>query len=269
MMRSHPSPTPDVGLKEHSCPATQDRSEEMYRQLFLDPLERLGVDIEANEVLCRFLGWCAALPGVTKLDHCTFVTHARHTALFLDHWASLGFSLHGEWNTTRYPARHLALTRGKMEGYPWEDMVGLTVSDHPDSPLHRMIPPMPTPFDQTHQLQHIAINIAPEADMAAVRAALQAEGVCFMTPILSYAARNGAGLQQMFTATESHFFVEFAQRIPSEDGEPFGGFHIETIDDLYAALDRAETDWTARSVETRAQHRRWLPRQVRFRADAR
>jgi hypothetical protein len=160
----------------------------------LRPLERLGVDAADNAALFRFLGRCATIPGISKLDHCTFVTPFEHTEQFLTHWASQGFAFHGEWRTIRYPARHIALVRGRPSGFPWEEMVGLTVSDDPGCPIHRTMPPLRDHFALTHQLQHIAINIAPDADMHAVRSALEAMGVRFMTPVLSYDDGSGAGL---------------------------------------------------------------------------
>ena len=101
--------------------------------------------------------------------------------------------------------------------------------------------------------------------MAELKAILEAGGVRFMTPILRYEDANGAGLRQLFTATERHFFVEFAQRIPGADGEPFGGFNTTIIDDLYAALDASESYWSALTPVERVRHRSWIPRQVRFR----
>ena len=232
------------------------------------PLERLGIFAEQNPALFRFLDLCARTPGVSKIDHCTFVTAFRHTEMFLAHWAKRGFGPHGEWNTVRYPARHIALVRGRPAGFPWEEMVGLTVSDDPDNPIHRTMEPMQDAFAQTHQLQHIAINVSPDADMDAIKARLEDHGVRFMTPVLSYDDDNGAGLRQMFTATLGRFFVEFAQRIPNADGEPFSGFNTRIIDDLYEALDRSEEDWATLTPAQRAAHGQWLPEVVHFTRDA-
>jgi hypothetical protein len=228
------------------------------------PLERLGIDVAKNPALYRFLELCSTIPGISKIDHCTFVTRFEHTEMFLDYWASQGFTPHGEWNTTRYPARHIALVRGRPAGFPWEEMVGLTVSDHPDSPIHRTMPPLPEPFDQTHQLQHIAINVTHSADMHVIKTALEKQGIRFMTPVLSYDDGSGAGLRQMFTATDGNFFVEFAQRIPNPAGEPFSGFNVDIIDDLYKALDWAESSWASLDPVMQDRHLHWLPSQVQF-----
>ena len=47
----------------------------------------------------------------------------------------------------------------------------------------------------------------------------------------------------MFTATVARFFVEFTQRIPNADGEPFSDFNTRTIDDLHEAVDRSKAAW--------------------------
>ncbi|MEE4305156.1 MAG: hypothetical protein V2J19_13495, partial [Wenzhouxiangella sp.] len=140
-----------------------------------------------------------------------------------------------------YPARHIALIRGGREGHPWEDMVGLSVSDEHRSPIERSLDNVDLDDRAvTHTLQHVALHVNKDAEMEAVRRKLAGLDVPWMTEVLSYRDPNGAVLRQMFThPTDQGFFVEFAQRKPSADGKPYGGFDPDIIDDLYQALDDA------------------------------
>ena len=223
------------------------------------PLERLGITAPENPALFRFLELCARTDGINKVSHCNFVTESPCSKASLEHWCDLGFHKQGEWNTERFPARHISLTRGRAEGVPWDELVGLTIRDD-DAPQAIPI----SQRVQPHELQHISLSIDPRADMEVIRAALERHGVRFMTPVLTDHDPAGAGLRRMFTATQGRFFVEFAQQVPGEDGQHFDGLCAETIEDLYQALDGADADWASLTPSERAAHTHWLPDHVQL-----
>ena len=74
-------------------------------------------------------------------------------------------------------------------------------------------------------LQHVAYSVEPDVDMDMVFNELKQTGMQLMTSVLTY--REGTGARR-------------------PDGEPFGGFDPENIDDLYQAYD---------------DYSRWLDRQ--------
>lgn len=178
---------------------------------------------------------CGECDGIEKIDHITFVCPLSERDAFLQRWESKGFSHHGTWQTNRYPADHIALISGKSEGYPWTDMVGLSVqrSERDNRPLRESVRP-----HERDQTQHIAFNVSPDADIEALYQRMtDSWGLDLMTPILRYTDDNGAGLRQWFTAPVNGLFIEFVQRIPNARGEPYSGFDPDIIDDLYQALD--------------------------------
>jgi hypothetical protein len=77
-----------------------------------------------------------------------------------------------------------------------------------------------------------------------------------MTEVLSYKDESGAELHQMFTRPNGFFFIELVQRIPNQEGEPYGGFDPDIIDDLYMAL-------AANGIDPYANES-WLPTHVEF-----
>lgn len=212
-----------------------------YPDALVGAFERIDLDPSDYPLYHGLIDQLSGMDEIDKIDHLTFITPWQHTDRFLEHWKSKGFKFHGEWNTRRYPARHLALIRGGREGHPWEDMVGLSVSDQPASPIDRSLANVQ--LDEravTHTLQHVALHVDKDADMHAVHQQLSESSVPWMTDVLTYHDPNGAELNQMFTQpTAQGFFVEFAQRKPSADGQPYGGFDPDIIDDLYQALDRS------------------------------
>lgn len=212
-----------------------------FPEALVGAFERIDLDVEDYPIYFELLDALASMEEIDKTDHLTFITPWEHTEAFLKHWKAEGFEFHGEWNTKRYPARHLALIRGAKPGHPWADMVGLSVSKEPNSPIERSLAAYePAEFSITHTLQHVALHVRSDADMHQVRAQLAEAGVPWMTEVLSYQDPNGAELHQLFTAPNPRgFFVEFAQRKPNADGEPYGGFDPDIIDDLYEALDRS------------------------------
>lgn len=212
-----------------------------YPDALVGAFERIGLDPADYPLYHDMLEQLSSMDEIDKIDHLTFITPHAHVDHFLDHWQAKGFDFHGEWNTLRYPARHIALIRGGREGHPWEDMVGLSVSDQHRSPIERSLDNVE--LDEraiTHTLQHVALHVNKDADMETVHHKLSELRVPWMTDVLSYRDPNGAVLRQMFTRpTDQGFFVEFAQRKPSADGKPYGGFDPNIIDDLYEALDRS------------------------------
>ena len=202
---------------------------------FLPTLERIGVNLDTPSDLRRILQLCGQCSAIEKIDHITFVCAPSERDAFLERWKSKGFSHHGIWQTHRFPADHIALISGKSEGYPWTDMVGLSVQSRkrPNRPLTESINP-----SQKNQTQHIAFNVHEDADVDALYARMAIGWkLDLMTPVLKYTDAHGAGLRQWFTAPVDGFFIEFVQRIPNARGEPYSGFDPDIIDDLYQALD--------------------------------
>jgi hypothetical protein len=224
---------------------------------FGEALESLGIIESRNPKLFRLLRLCNAYQEIEKIDHFTFVTHAKDTEVFLAYWRNEGFHWHGEWRTNAFPARHIALIRGNTPSYPWTDMVGLSISEQANQPLAQALA-LGDGFNrrETHQLQHIAFNVCPTASMSLLRAKLIGHGIEFLTDVLSYQDKHSAALHQMFTRPNGFFFIEFAQRIPNWEGKPYGGFDPRTIDDLYAALAENGTDPFG--------NKNWLPTHVEF-----
>ena len=226
----------------------------------LRPLATIGVREQDNSMLFALLRSCHRLGVVTKLDHATFVCRPTELEAFTSFWGERGFRLQGEWQTRRHPARHIAYVRGATPGYPWEEMIGVSVSDEPDSPINRFLSDEPSgPGGVRLELQHVAMNVAESADIDELRGELEAHGLSFMTPVLRYDDDNGAGLRQLFTSTDGRFFVEFVQRITGRSGEPFGGFDPGIIDDLYDALAVAPERWAGLSPRPRRRHAQSVP----------
>lgn len=200
---------------------------------FFRAMERVGLGAGAP-ALNHAIERCATLPALTKIDHITFVTTPALKRSFIERWEARGFSHHGTWHTYKYAASHTALVSGVSEEYPWETMVGLSVKTGPNAPLDRSV----TGPSGPEQAQHIAFNVDASADATQLYELQQQLGIEMMTPVLSYTSQEGAGLRQWFTRPVDGFFIEFAQRLPDIHGSPFGGFHPETIEDLYDALEQ-------------------------------
>lgn len=201
---------------------------------FLSTLQRVGVNLDHPINLRRILRLCEQCDGIEKIDHITHICAPSERDTFLQRWKARGFSHHGTWKTNRYPADHIALIRGKSEGYPWTDMVGLSVQTEGENrALSETVRPL-----ELDQVQHIAFNVRSDTDIEAL---YQQMASCWsldlMTPILRYTNAHGAGLRQWFTVPVHGFFIEFAQRMPNALGEPYSGFNPDIIDDLYQALD--------------------------------
>ena len=129
-------------------------------------------------------------------------------------------------------------------------MVGLSVPRQPstNAPIAETLSlgsRIGIPRQTTHQLQHIAFNVKAGASMEAVKAGLERAGLLFMTDVLTYHDDKGASIRQLFI-----------QRVPNVDGQPYGGFDPDIIDDLYRALDK---QIGARVV---AKSQGWVPPQV-------
>ena len=204
-------------------------------QHFLPTIERIGVNLGNYQDLRRILELCGECDEIAKIDHITFVCAPSERDAFLERWEAKGFSRHGIWQTKRFPADHIALIRGESDGYPWTDMVGLSVQGPKceNRPLSESVRPK-----ERDQTQHIAFNVNAEADIETLYARMsESWGLTLMTPILSYTDDHGAGLRQWFTAPVDGFFIEFVQRIANAQGEPYSGFDPDIIDDLYQALD--------------------------------
>ncbi|MCE9579643.1 MAG: hypothetical protein K8W52_41375 [Deltaproteobacteria bacterium] len=170
------------------------------------------------------------LRAIRHIDHVTYAGRLTNEQPFIAGWAQLGFHTHVRLETRRFPATHIALTNGATEGAPWGIMTGLSVSASERSPINEFV------RRYGEGIQHVAYSVDPRVDLDDVRRALEARGVAFMTPVLTYADdRTGAGLRQTFTAPAHAFgtFVEYVQRLPGRDGQPFDGFDIENIDGLY------------------------------------
>ncbi|PCK08018.1 MAG: hypothetical protein COA42_11275 [Alteromonadaceae bacterium] len=202
-----------------------------------DVLARIGINYDRTPGLLPVLTQCTECPEIEKIDHITFVCPPEERSNFLDRWKTRGFDHHGLWQTNRYPASHIALVSGKKEGYPWSDMVGLSVTDIRPKIGNRPLDITIKPSD-TDQTQHVAFNVNADADVEALYAKMLNDWqLDFMTPVLYYNDKFGAGLRQWFTAPVDGFFIEFVQRIPNAQGEPYSGFDPDIIDDLYEALD--------------------------------
>ena len=208
-------------------------------------IRRIGVGLDITPDLRRIVNLCQTSSAVEKIDHITFVCSPEQRENFLERWQTRGFDHHGVWNTERFPANHIALIRGKTQGYPWSDMVGLSVRD-PSPKLAN--PPLDfsvKPAEQD-QAQHIAFNIRADVDVEKLYQEMVTEWqIDLMTPVLYYTHENGAGLRQWFTAPVGGFFVEFVQRIPNQYGEPYSGFDPDIIDDLYQALNEQLSEQAA------------------------
>lgn len=164
---------------------------------------------------------------IKHIDHITYAISAHNEKREISNWKFLKELV--RLNTIKYPAIHIALTSAVNS---WEIMTGLSVSEDSKSPINEFIK------RYGEGVQHIAYSVDPNVDM---------EEFCnnlpntwdFMTPVLSYSDNNGAKLKQIFTKPSKPFgtFKELVQRLPNENGQPFNGFDIENIDELYRFYD--------------------------------
>ena len=148
-------------------------------------IQRIGVGLDITPDLRRIVNLCQASSAVEKIDHITFVCSPEQRENFLERWQTRGFDHHGVWNTERFPANHIALIRGETQGYPWSDMVGLSVRD-PSPKLAN--PPLDfsvKPAEQD-QAQHIAFNIRADVDVENLYPSTN----CGMAPLSRNVARK-------------------------------------------------------------------------------
>lgn len=169
------------------------------------------------------------LKAIRHIDHVTYVTDYANERRFIEQWSSLGFREHVRLHTLRWPATHIALISGATAEYPWATMTGLSISPDPHSPVNEFV------RRYGEGIQHTAYNIDPQVDMEELHKEMSALGWKFMTPVLTYRDAAGAKLRQMFIAPTVPYgpFVEFVQRLAGPNGQPFDGFDVTNIDDLY------------------------------------
>ena len=170
-------------------------------------------------------------------DHVTYVTRYAYKEAFLAHWHRQGLKLTPPIITQEFPAEHIAMVEQPGETQSCELMIGLSVSQDPESPINKLCDLVSDHVWSQGVLQHIAYSIDPSARMDQVRAELVGQGVTFMTPIFEYKEPSGAALRQMFVACLVPFgpFIEIVQRTAGTDGIPFQGFNGSQIDNLYRA----------------------------------
>ncbi len=169
------------------------------------------------------------LTSIRHIDHVTYVTAYNDEQRFCDTWHHLGFHETVRLRTVRFPATHIALVSGKIEGFPWLTMTGLSVSEDNASPINEFV------RRYGAGIQHVAYNVDPNVDVNEVYEMLKKDGWEFMTPVLNYSDENEGKLNQFFAKPEAPYgtFIEFAQRQEGKTGEIFGGFDTDIIDDLY------------------------------------
>jgi hypothetical protein len=185
--------------------------------------------------------------GLQCQDHATFVAAASDEQAFRSYWSERGLTAMDPLSPRRYPARHIAFAADPGNTVLCEDMIGLSVSDDPASPIIRTVELYGgSRVDErgdvaAGRLQHVAFAVERGHTMEAIRADLEALGVRFMTPILTFADASGSGaeLQQMFVACRVPYgpFVEIIRRGEGANGEPFQGFDPDQIDALYTYYD--------------------------------
>lgn len=173
------------------------------------------------------------LKSIRHIDHVTYVAAMENEAAFIKRWQSLGFREHVRLRSYRFPATHIALVSGATPEYPWATMTGLSISEDPASPVNEFV------RRYGEGMQHVAYNIHPLASMEEVHEEMKRLGWQFMTGVLTYAEPSGARLKQMFATPTLPYgpFVEFIQRLPGPDGQPYNGFDSMNIDDLYQGYD--------------------------------
>lgn len=183
--------------------------------------------------------------GLRCEDHATYVTSERDEDKFRAYWKDRGLRAVEPLMPTNYPARHIAFLADPGEYATCEDMVGLSVSYDPQSPINKSIHLYGGRRIDEHgeiapgRLQHIAYAADPEIGFAGLRRSMERNDCHFMTPILEFEDDNRATLRQMFIACVVPYgpFVEIVQRGLGDDGKPFTGFSAEQIDVLYAHYD--------------------------------
>lgn len=185
------------------------------------------------------------LTGMALDDHVAHVVTPGELEQFARFWTERGYAQLPALETTRYPAQHIGFTNPDEPNQP---MVALSVSSDDASPINRFIK-----LYGSHRLtetgeiamgsvQHIAYRIDPSVTtIEAVVSELSANGIRFMTPILSHIPNPTSELKQVFVACSVPWgpFVELVQRtaLPVTLTEPNGiakqGFASDQIDILY------------------------------------
>jgi hypothetical protein len=186
------------------------------------------------------------VPGLRCQDHVTFVAAAVDEGAFRAYWIARGLRAMQPIVAQRYPARHIAMSETPEATEVCENMIGLSVSDDPRSPVNRLVEIYGGHrIDErgrvaVGRVQHIAFAVENDCEMAEVRATLESQSVRFMTPILTFHdSDTGAYLEQMFVACLVPYgpFVEIIKRGTGRNGEPFQGFNADQIDTLYEHYD--------------------------------
>lgn len=181
-------------------------------------------------------------------DHTTYVVPYADKEAFLEYWTRRGLKAATPIITEEFPAEHIAMVERPGETRTCEQMVGLSVSNDPNSPINKLCE-LTKARGPLGKLQHIAYSVEPMEAMSSVREQLESQGVVFMTPILEYKDLSGAALRQMFVACEVPFgpFIEIIQRTLSPNGIPFQGFHSRQIDNLYRAYNAYSLELAGRA----------------------
>lgn len=171
--------------------------------------------------------------NIKKIDHVTHAVRFENERAFIQKWLSREFQETMRFQTTLYPATHIALMRVAPGQRGGRIMVGLSISDDPQSPVNRFIELY------GEGPQHTAYDIHPGVDFNEMYKMMIARGQKFMTPVLTYGDAGGSRLNQAFTAPTKPYgrFTEYIQRLPDKEGRIFDSFDVGNIEDLYALYD--------------------------------
>lgn len=184
------------------------------------------------------------IAGLEREDHRTYIVSPRNEIGFLEYWEKKGFKVASVIKTKKFPARHIVLLKDASVEKTYQEMVGLSVSDDPSSPINKSVYLYGDARVEDGKIvpgrvQHIAYSLDRKLWMSEIMEKLEKKNIRFMTPILSYTDSNDAVLRQMFVACEKPYgeFIEIVQRGVGNDGSPFKGFNSEQIDQLYKYYD--------------------------------
>lgn len=188
------------------------------------------------------------LKGIICIDHATFVTPFAEKDRFLEYWSHRGLAPLPALMTSQYPAEHIALVPDASNIQACGQMVGLSVSTDPASPINELLRRHPHLRHPKYpgSLQHIAFAVSPEQPMESVVAQLESEGVRLMTPVLRTMTRTRTTIVQAFTGSAHPYgaFCELIQReAPGSSMSADGAgteeklFATSQIDRLYEGYD--------------------------------
>ncbi len=173
------------------------------------------------------------IQNMGKIDHVTHAVRFKNERAFIEKWLSKEFRETMRFQTTLYPATHIALMKAVSGQGGGRMMVGLSISDDPQSPINRFIELY------GEGPQHTAYDIDPSVDFNEIYEMMLARGQKFMTPVLAYGDEGGPRLKQAFTAPAKPYgkFTEYIQRLPDKAGGIFDSFDVGNIEDLYSLYD--------------------------------